>query len=792
MRINVGTVLKERYEILAQIGEGGFASVYRGRDLQLEREIAVKVLRLLPDGDSLSRFQREAKLLGQLSHRNIVSVYAYGLLDGAVPFIVMEHLRGKSLQSLLVELGRLDFQQTLTILSQCCEGLAYAHKAGVVHRDLSPANIFVEGDLGDPAVKLLDFGLSRLLSGEAGQCATLTETGVLIGNPPYMSPELARGLRVDLRSDIYSLGCVLYYCICGVQAFSAGPAVDYVYLQQSRYPREPVFDWKDAENEQLIKSVALRCLQKDPDKRFQSCDEILQALTTNDPQRRRAIESELEPWSGSQKGKKGTFSGTTKLRLSLASLILIVLMLLLSPPYVAVYLFGSLPEIAQAAFAVPEQALAEYLEQSSSTFGFSDRGAKITALQKIFLRLSEVYAANRLYERAASCSLSVAGICLQEGDKRGFAAAMSQVLNSTKCCANSRDKATLLLSCWKLIQNALSSKSAKYVSNDFLDLQTEVFDQMLSCKLIARNELQRCFDIIMNGHRIFEGLNADTTKAIAESTLKFLTEIKPKLRESESQALRILAGNCGTNAERLWRARLSIRHESGERTSDLKFGLAQCLVSTRRDEAFKLLSECRNDETADIWRIASTWDLEAAARLNLNHDYPGALQCSEQGLKVLEQVPLIVYRKSRSTKLTLTTTRIRALFKLGRQEEMALATDEMMKALWAKTPDIEAAVTHVDYGEEALSENPKGGHYTVKELIPEFQMFYWLPCQLCLCETNQKPPDIKALSYLLARLRQDRWQLIPPVRTCLDSELALVADPEIASLIRQILNEGKH
>ncbi|MBX9723380.1 MAG: serine/threonine protein kinase, partial [Candidatus Obscuribacterales bacterium] len=219
MKINPGAVLNGRYEILAELGEGGFATVYKSKDLQLNRELAIKVVKAAGLGDSMARFQREAKLLGGLSHKNIVSVYSFDLLEDQTPFIAMEYLQGKSLLQLIGQQGALEFSQLKSIMVQVCAGLSYAHKAGAIHRDLSPANIFLIGDDADPLVKILDFGLSRIFGENTG--AALTTTGMLVGNPPYMSPEQARGAALDHSSDIYSIGCVFYECFSGKSAFAS-------------------------------------------------------------------------------------------------------------------------------------------------------------------------------------------------------------------------------------------------------------------------------------------------------------------------------------------------------------------------------------------------------------------------------------------------------------------------------------------------------------------------------------------------------------------------------------------
>ncbi len=276
--IKVGNIINGRYEILQHLGEGGFATVFKALDRELGREVAVKFLKLNHlDSEDQARFRREAKLLAKMAQRNIVTVYSYDLVEDSSPFIVMEYLQGRNLRSLLRESGGLSMQLCCDVLGQVCSGLAYIHQQGFVHRDLSPDNIFLTGDAPPYAVKLIDFGLSRVLA-ETSSSAKLTKTGLLVGNPPYMSPELARGGAVDSRSDIYAFGCILYEVLCGRVPLDAENLIGVLFLQQNQYPLEPKFDWPDKALQAKYKLLALRCLQKEPLKRFQSSEELLAAI----------------------------------------------------------------------------------------------------------------------------------------------------------------------------------------------------------------------------------------------------------------------------------------------------------------------------------------------------------------------------------------------------------------------------------------------------------------------------------------------------------------------------------
>lgn len=211
-----GTIIDERYEIIEPIGEGGMGSVFRARELELDRTIAIKFLQLSMSGDevSCSRFLREGKILSALVHKNILACYRYGLWQGRVPYIAMEFLAGKSLRSVLKENTRLPWQQVIEIALPVCDAMQTAHQNGIIHRDLKPDNIVLIDDAAK--VKVLDFGLARIIVVTEGELSQhLTHTGALVGSVHYMSPEQCSGKRADARCDIYSLGCILYELLVG-------------------------------------------------------------------------------------------------------------------------------------------------------------------------------------------------------------------------------------------------------------------------------------------------------------------------------------------------------------------------------------------------------------------------------------------------------------------------------------------------------------------------------------------------------------------------------------------------
>ena len=276
--LKAGYLLNGKYEIIRQLGEGGFARVFLATDQMLKRQVAIKVLKVgyaLAEED-LKRYQREAKLLAQLNHPNIISILAFDLLDDSTPFIVMEYLEGMPLSGLILERGKLPPELASNILLKTLEGLSYAHAAGIVHRDLSPANIFLLGNYPDFTPKIIDFGMSKIIADLTGK---LTKTGQLMGNPPYMSPEQLTGAPVDHRTDIYALGCILYEMLSGQQAFRGDSPLTVIYMHQHEYPPPPACEFQNVETERLFKAIMLRCLQKIPESRFQSCHDLAESLS---------------------------------------------------------------------------------------------------------------------------------------------------------------------------------------------------------------------------------------------------------------------------------------------------------------------------------------------------------------------------------------------------------------------------------------------------------------------------------------------------------------------------------
>lgn len=304
-----GTLLNGRYEFVAEIGEGGFATVYKARDIELGRDVAIKVIKSmeLDSKQDILRFTREARSLAQLNHENIITVYSVEVVADKYPAIVMEFLEGASLQSSISNRGTLKYEQFRKIFTQVCSALSYAHELKIAHRDLSTINIFLlntsPGE--NPKVKLIDFGLAKFMERYDSQTSSksITRTGVVVGTPAYMSPEQCRGDSVDHRSDIYSLGCTMYECVSGHPAVEDADPIQVLIKQQAEMPVAPQFSWADLEKEEFAKAVILKCLQKDRESRFESSAEISQIL--NNPDNVKNIDlTKLAPWKDSARRRK--------------------------------------------------------------------------------------------------------------------------------------------------------------------------------------------------------------------------------------------------------------------------------------------------------------------------------------------------------------------------------------------------------------------------------------------------------------------------------------------------------
>ncbi len=280
----IGRVLNDKFRIVEALGSGGMGRVYKAVQAPLDRLVALKVLNPQysegKDPGFQKRFFLEAAVTSKLRHPNTVTIIDYGKSDDGVLYIAMEYLEGQTLAQLLTQLGPLPWMRVLNIGQQVARSLREAHRVGLIHRDLKPANIMVLNQEEDhDVVKVLDFGLVKSFLPDRGlpNETELTQAGVILGSPQYMAPEQARNVS-DPRSDVYSLGVVMFQMLMGRPPFQAAQSIDVIFKHLNEAP--PAFSalWPGHSVPQEVEALVMRCLFKRPEERFQSMDEVLEAF----------------------------------------------------------------------------------------------------------------------------------------------------------------------------------------------------------------------------------------------------------------------------------------------------------------------------------------------------------------------------------------------------------------------------------------------------------------------------------------------------------------------------------
>lgn len=278
----LGKEVAGQFRIVEKIGKGGMGAVYKAEQPDMNRYVAIKILhsRYLSRSDLVSRFRREARAMSQLSHPNTARVFLYGQLDDGACYFVMEHLVGQNLAQIVRAEGAMKPRRAIRIMTQVCSALEEAHQAGIVHRDLKPENIFVtsQGGIRD-FPKVLDFGLAKVTERQMRPGSmVLTQQGMVFGTPEFMSPEQAHGKTLDARSDIYSLGIILYELLTGKLPFDAKQPIEYIQLHVNAAPiplseRRPGTHFPSG-----LEEVVMTALAKKSEDRYASAAEFAVAL----------------------------------------------------------------------------------------------------------------------------------------------------------------------------------------------------------------------------------------------------------------------------------------------------------------------------------------------------------------------------------------------------------------------------------------------------------------------------------------------------------------------------------
>jgi serine/threonine-protein kinase len=273
----VGEHLMGGYLIERKLGEGAMGAVYLARQQDIDQKVAIKVLHseAAKDHETQQRFLREAKVISMMTHPNCIRVFVFGETARAEKFMAMEYVEGENLRARLIE-GLLDELEVIKVMKQICSALAEAHDLGIAHRDLKPENILLTRFRGERNfVKILDFGIAKILDPDGSQ--QLTQAGIVYGTPEYISPEQAQALELDHRTDIYSLGCILYELVSGKVPFHAKSALK--TLEQQAFQAHPSLKETAPDRASTtMTAIVDKAMQKDPQKRFQTALEMFDAL----------------------------------------------------------------------------------------------------------------------------------------------------------------------------------------------------------------------------------------------------------------------------------------------------------------------------------------------------------------------------------------------------------------------------------------------------------------------------------------------------------------------------------
>ncbi|CAM6000555.1 unnamed protein product [Sphagnum balticum] len=291
--IALDPVFAGKYQFLGVIGSGGMGVIYKARQVILDKLVAIKTVHAnFISEEAIRRFQIEGKAASSLKSPYIIAVYDFGVTTDSVPFMVMDFVDGVTLAEVFKTENVLSKDRFLAIFRQICLGLAHAHKRGVLHRDIKPSNIMlVKDDEGKDEIRIMDFGIAKLLTDSIGGTADLTKTGEAIGSPMYMSPEQVQGRKVDQRSDLYALGCVMYEALSGAPPFVGVTPFATMDMHLNRAPSSLSEASLGQKADTYLEKIVLKLLEKEPEDRFQTMDELINALASPSAQEANGEES---------------------------------------------------------------------------------------------------------------------------------------------------------------------------------------------------------------------------------------------------------------------------------------------------------------------------------------------------------------------------------------------------------------------------------------------------------------------------------------------------------------------
>ena len=571
--------------------------MYRGKDLQLGREVAIKVLHGSADEVFMARFRREAQILATLSHKNIVTVFAVEVLEESTPIVICEYLEGTSLKAYLQKHGRIGFEDFSSFLEQISSGLSYLHNAGIVHRDLSPSNIFLIAEGNSWIVKLLDFGMAKVFIGNQGQ--TLTSTGELLGTPMYMSPEQVRGMQVDGRSDIYALGCVLYECVSSKNVFSAATALELLSMHLASYPVEPDLEWADRERAELAKQILLRCLQKRVEKRFQTCEEIAVLLSTGSPVKGSSASSDIDGWSKPAAGSRQRNKVHSKILGSLA-LVIGALVVLQAGLFIFLPSFVMYLENLKGADPGFERLIAQLLH-----YIHQDKYSK-----ELFEKSAKEFQGNNEPVKAANSWLAASKSGSASDPKRDYIKDLEQAFECIRASGDKSSERNILLAIWEDLKHAIADGAPR---NRAFRLQINVLRELFRAGFIDKTKFGRHYRMLDCEISNYSKLSDEDLKAFVAITLDYL---KYPIRTSdgdEDRRLDDLSYSCRDRFSDLAEQvlRFTIADPKGPANFHLmlvhKSNLAACVHGRNRAESFQLLNEIIESDEGTSKIGANAW-----------------------------------------------------------------------------------------------------------------------------------------------------------------------------------------
>ena len=275
----VGTVLDNQYQIMSLIGQGGMSVVYKARHNMLRKIVAIKTMlpHLMQHPMALQRFQQEAQAASNIGHTNVITIYNFGITPEGQPYLVMDYLEGKSIGDVIARDGFLSVERATNIFLQVANALAHAHNKGVIHRDLKPSNIILieQGEKKD-VVQIVDFGIAKMLPQDGEVEAALTQTGEIFGSPLYMSPEQCKGEKLDMRADIYSMGCLMYETLTGRPPLIGDNTLEVLYKHINEMPAS--MSSKEHPIPPRLEAIVFKALAKLPSNRYQTMSQLEQEL----------------------------------------------------------------------------------------------------------------------------------------------------------------------------------------------------------------------------------------------------------------------------------------------------------------------------------------------------------------------------------------------------------------------------------------------------------------------------------------------------------------------------------